>query len=718
MAFFIALLLLCMPAVARADTYDGQTGRLTVSSVRVGDTVYKNVVVTVEQIFGMSANVTTPLTDTPALADVYDAATKRLTIPFIEYQGKTYTNVVVRVGSVISIGSTAPAPTTSGRHRLVFASNLQSSAGGCTRDAPTGCDLYMALFDYDTQAISGLTRLTSYSDASEMFPALSPDSNWVAYDWAPNAGHDKHDIRLINLQSRQETTLLADARFPEWIDNTHLLVSLNTAGAKDIALLEVDLSGTTPRVVSTTSLCSRSNCAGTSQTSDAFPFPGGTRVAFQSLNSGGTTAGLSTVNADGTGFAMQSGWDGSGHVIVDSTGKRLVFTVAASGAAQSMDLGSGARTTLGLPAAAAAMAGYDSRFASMVSVNWLYAAWLQLDQAILFSAQGGDASKSYKLSRILLAEFDSSLGNPVLFDLSSAIEKTAGLSGKDFCTAAARPVKGPPVGFLGTVRDDFSAARTLGAGVVHMELPQTSADFTIALAAASAANVQAIVGIDRSRIQTTDLKFDLMRLAALVTPLKDALAAPGVAALLLASDLCHVDTGTHQRKWNVTAAELSAAIAAVKALVPTLPVAIDYSKASCLDSMVAEAAAGSPLGDIAILNFWYYKSNTTPGLLDSYATSALGYKAFATNARVQVVPKIMVAETIGAEASAFPSNSWISDNSASFLARGSAFDGVLFYDFRAQLPTEVRTVADGLTDAAFVATLRVALKAASTAYTK
>ena len=501
----LALWLFLLPAVALADIYDSRTSRLTVSSIRVGETVYSNVVVSVENIVSASANITTPLTDAIVVADSYDAATRRLTIPVIEHEGRTYTNVVVTVGSVISIGGTAAAPGAAGRHLVVFASNMQSSTGGCTRDSPSGCDLFMAHFNRDTQTVSEISRLTSHSDASEMFPALSPDTNWVAYDYAPSSGRDQHDIRLINLKSRQEITLLANARFPEWVDHKHLLVSLNTSGAKDITLLELDLSGTTPRVLSTRSLCSRSACSGTSQTSDAYPFPGGSRFAFQSLDSAGRTAGLSTLNADGTGFVMVTGWDGSGHVVVDAKGTRLIYTIAGSGAAQSLDLTSGSKTTLALPSSGAAMSSYDSRFATMASVNWVYAAWLQTDQALLFSAQGGDASKSYKLSRLMLAEFDTSLRNTALIDLSGAIERAAGVTGKDFCTAAASPIRGPLVGFLGTARDDFAAARTLGASVATVELPDTSADYANALTAASAANVKLVATIDNQIIPYTRL---------------------------------------------------------------------------------------------------------------------------------------------------------------------------------------------------------------------
>ena len=78
----------------------------------------------------------------------------------------------------------------------------------------------------------------------------------------------------------------------------------------------------------------------------------------------------------------------------------------------------------------------------------------------------------------------------------------------------------------------------------------------------------------------------------------------------------------------------------------------------------------------------------------------------------------MLTETIGTEASPFPSTGWLVDSSNGFLAYGSAFDGALYYDFRQQLPTEVKTISNVISDGAYVGTLRTILKGAQTAYTR
>ena len=611
-----------------------------------------------------------------------------------------------------------PPTSTSSNYLMVFASNMQASSGGCTRDDAAGCDLYSANFDDGTKAVTEVTRLTTDAAASEMFPSLSPDANWVAYDYALG---NTHSVRMLNLRTKQDTLLLANARFPEWVDATHLLVSNDVAGSKDVMLLELNLSTGTPSVKTSTLLCNRTACAGTSQTSDAYPFPNGTRIAFQSVKSDQDVAAVSTVNLDGSDFKLITGWDGSGHTIVNGDGSELVYTVATSGVATVYNLATSVRTALNLPKTGAAMVAYDSRYASMVSTNWVYAAWLKTNRSLLFSAQGGDAAKVYKLSRLMLTEFDANWANPSLFDLSTAIESVAGKTGKDFCTISARAVSGaaskPAIyGILGAVQGDFAAIKTLGANTAQIPVPASTSALTSMLSAASTAGVQVMVSIDKSQVQTSALKFDLSKLSSLLTPLKDGLANPNVAGVLLAEDLCHVDPGTKIKKWDITSTELSEAIQTVKGIVPELTVVINFSKSSCLDTYVSGAAAGSNIADVALLNFFYYKWSTTPDLMASYNVSALAFKQFAPSAKV--IPRIGVMQTVGNEASAFPSTKWIVERSNEFLSYGSAFDGVLYYDYRQQLPAETKTISDVVGDTAYVSALQTVLGNAKVAYTR
>lgn len=85
--------------VSGADSYDGTF--LYIPSIRVGNTFYDFVVVTVTGIEAMAAGFP------KASSDTYTAASGSLVIPAVEYAGKAYTNVTVTVGKVVSVNGSA-----------------------------------------------------------------------------------------------------------------------------------------------------------------------------------------------------------------------------------------------------------------------------------------------------------------------------------------------------------------------------------------------------------------------------------------------------------------------------------------------------------------------------------------------------------------------------------------------------------------------------------
>ncbi len=87
-----------------ADTYDAATNVLTIPLVRVGNTAYTNVRITVGDLIGLGGGAAASAFDT------YDTATNQLTIPSVLVGATTYTNVVITVGSLISVGGSAPVP--------------------------------------------------------------------------------------------------------------------------------------------------------------------------------------------------------------------------------------------------------------------------------------------------------------------------------------------------------------------------------------------------------------------------------------------------------------------------------------------------------------------------------------------------------------------------------------------------------------------------------
>lgn len=101
-AVLLAALMLPISSALAADSIDMATGRITIGSLVIGATEYRNIVLVPGSLVSFS---TAPATATD---DVLDLATGQLTIRSLTVGGVTYTNVVITVASVISIGSSVP----------------------------------------------------------------------------------------------------------------------------------------------------------------------------------------------------------------------------------------------------------------------------------------------------------------------------------------------------------------------------------------------------------------------------------------------------------------------------------------------------------------------------------------------------------------------------------------------------------------------------------
>jgi hypothetical protein len=107
---FLALVAFFSPAVYATDTYNPANSQLTIPSVVLGDTVYKNVIITVGPILtvgGSNQDLKYPAkpSTTP---DTYDPYKNQLTIPSVSAYGFVYYDVVINVGVVLSVGSSEP----------------------------------------------------------------------------------------------------------------------------------------------------------------------------------------------------------------------------------------------------------------------------------------------------------------------------------------------------------------------------------------------------------------------------------------------------------------------------------------------------------------------------------------------------------------------------------------------------------------------------------
>jgi len=82
-----------------ADTYDPVTNTVTIGLVKVGDTFYSDVKITLDTVISLGSQVAPVGT-----YDTYNPLSNQLTIPEV-IGSKTYYNVVVTVGNVLSVGS-------------------------------------------------------------------------------------------------------------------------------------------------------------------------------------------------------------------------------------------------------------------------------------------------------------------------------------------------------------------------------------------------------------------------------------------------------------------------------------------------------------------------------------------------------------------------------------------------------------------------------------
>lgn len=333
---------------------------------------------------------------------------------------------------------------------IIFASNLNSS-GGVHREDASGADLYCVKFNSETKTVSNLIRLTTDTTSTEWFPSLSPDLKWIAYNHTKD---NTHEIRIVNLSTKEITSIYSGGRYPEWIDNTRLLISNQKPGKRGIYQLDLDLSGTTPALLSEKAITDTIKCPGTSQQSDASPFPGYNKIVFHSIKSDAYVSAVSVINTDGTGFENLTNWEGVGHAIVNSIGDEIVYTSANNGIPMILKTATKTKSGLLLPRTGIDMAAYGNPFPGYPAVHWTYPAWGISDHSLIFSAQAANSSGDYEKSRIYLTNFDSMWRNAEITDISTLIETIAGKSGKEFCTASLREITGsglPPIVYVNVV---------------------------------------------------------------------------------------------------------------------------------------------------------------------------------------------------------------------------------------------------------------------------
>jgi hypothetical protein len=92
------------------DTYNQLNNQLSIPAVILGDTVYRDVVITVGEVLIVGGTSSDPkyLAKPDSSFDTYDPATNRLTIPNVKAFGIVYHDVVITVDKVIAVGEALP----------------------------------------------------------------------------------------------------------------------------------------------------------------------------------------------------------------------------------------------------------------------------------------------------------------------------------------------------------------------------------------------------------------------------------------------------------------------------------------------------------------------------------------------------------------------------------------------------------------------------------
>ena len=100
----------CLPTANATDTYNHVTNQLSIPAVVLGDTIYRDVVITVGPILTVGgSNLDSKYVPKPSTTfDSYDPYKNQLTIPSVNAYGFVYYDVVVNVGTVLSVKSSEP----------------------------------------------------------------------------------------------------------------------------------------------------------------------------------------------------------------------------------------------------------------------------------------------------------------------------------------------------------------------------------------------------------------------------------------------------------------------------------------------------------------------------------------------------------------------------------------------------------------------------------
>lgn len=319
---------------------------------------------------------------------------------------------------------------------VAFSSNAQSSSGGANKTDFSGADLYTAFYQPNANdSVWNIKRLTNYAGKGEIFPSISPDTNWVAYNHSQKTPW-VNSVRLIKRSNGQEYTLFGAGRFPQWISNNQLTLSDTT----DVFILRLSFPGATPAIVSSKKVTDRTLTPNIKQCEDPAPYQNGTKLVFHGYNTTTSSTALCRIDSNSNNFTIMSPFNAYGHAIAESNNTELLATQASGSQVQRFTINtfntSGA--ALALPTTPVLMNAYDARYGACSVIKWTYPALGYNDRSFFASAVGEDGSGNSLISKVFYVEYDNSWSSYTLHDFSKKVEQKLGTGSKDFITSAAQ----------------------------------------------------------------------------------------------------------------------------------------------------------------------------------------------------------------------------------------------------------------------------------------
>ena len=323
--------------------------------------------------------------------------------------------------------------------RIVFAANL-SGTGRCYREDHGGADLYTIDYSLTTGAASNLRTLAAQPDVAEWFPAISPDGAHVAYTASTGTrGQVRDAIRLVNLTTGKDESLLANAKFPCFSpDGETLAYSTSRPPAICTARLRATPAGLraeAARVVADGRM-------GAERVEDPAFLPDG-RLVFHQKPDRDTPAALALIRVDGSVGAAVTPPSGAGHASAAPEGAAVAFTTSGKGVllvSREGEAGWLAPERLALPDRRLVLAKTDARLADAEEVRASYVEWVAPD-ILLVTAHGSDAEGRFSCARVWVLRLRGGAA-PEFLDFSGAVEALTGTTGRDMCTADGIEISG------------------------------------------------------------------------------------------------------------------------------------------------------------------------------------------------------------------------------------------------------------------------------------